>query len=127
MAVDVERVCAGPRFPEGPIAPYDIIFDREGGFWFADSGCTTPEGRRHGAIHHARPDGAAIVLGRLRAFEIEAPGVLAPPPSPFSPGRVACTLPGHQMCDSLAVEADGSGELFRARWPRPGHAPNFNR
>ena len=121
------------------------------------------------------------MLGRLTAFDIEAPGVLAPPPTPFSPGRVVCTLPGHQMCDSLAVEADGSvcvatmdflsgatgitrmlgdgttefhalagaittnicfgdddlrgawitcggsGELFHARWPRPGLALNFNR
>jgi gluconolactonase len=122
--------CDGRRL----IAPNDLVFDRQGGFWFTDSGCATPDGRRYGAIYYALPDGSKIVrarghfvfpngvglspdervlymadslLARLWAFDIEAPGVLAPPPSPLRPGRVVATLPGHQVCDSLAVEASG--------------------
>jgi len=39
-------------------------------------------------------------------MEIERPGVLKPPP-PFAAGRVVATLPGHQLLDSLKVEAGG--------------------
>ena len=45
-------------------------------------------------------------LGRLWAFDIASPGVLAEPP-PFQPGRVICNLQGYQLLDSLAVEAGG--------------------
>ena len=44
---------------------------------------------------------------KLWAFDITAPGKLAP----FTfgrRGRVVCTLPGHQLLDSLAVEANGN-------------------
>jgi gluconolactonase len=116
------------------LAPNDLVFDREGDFWFTDAGCSTSDGRRYGALYHARADGSKIVrargglvyangvglspdervlyvadtvLGRVWALDVESPGVLAKPASPFSPGRVIATLPGHRMCDSLAVEADG--------------------
>jgi sugar lactone lactonase YvrE len=46
-------------------------------------------------------------LGRLWAFDVAEPGVLADGP-PFQPGRVICNLPGYQLLDSLAVEAGGS-------------------
>ena len=122
--------CADKRL----IAPNDLVFDRQGGFWFTDSGRATSDGRRYGAIYYALPDGSKIerarggflfpngiglspdervlymadfMHGRLWAFDIEAPGKLAPPPSPLRPGRVVATLPGHQVCDSLAVEASG--------------------
>jgi gluconolactonase len=45
-------------------------------------------------------------LGRLWAFDVAEPGVLAEGP-PFQPGRVICNLPGYQLLDSLAVEAGG--------------------
>src|SRR3546814_5917021 len=38
---------------------------------------------------------------------IAEPGVLAQPEDPWLAGRVICTLPGFQILDSLAVEADG--------------------
>jgi gluconolactonase len=44
---------------------------------------------------------------RLWAFEVEAPGVLAPP-TDSAPGRVVAALPGVQRLDSLAVEANGT-------------------
>jgi gluconolactonase len=97
-------------------------------------GLRRPGGRRYGAIYYALPDGSKIerarggfvfpngiglspdervlymadtMNGRLWAFDIEAPGKLSPAPSPLRPGRVVATLPGHQICDSLAVEASG--------------------
>ncbi|WP_309606898.1 SMP-30/gluconolactonase/LRE family protein [Phenylobacterium sp.] len=121
--------CEGRRL----IGPNDLVFDRQGGFWFTDHGCSTPEGRKFGALYYAKIDGSHISrqrdhiispngvglspdettlyaadtqLGRLWAFDIAAPGVLGPPPG-FAPGRVVCNLPGYQLLDSLAVEAGG--------------------
>jgi gluconolactonase len=28
------------------IGPNDLVFDKQGGFWFTDHGCSTPEGRK---------------------------------------------------------------------------------
>jgi gluconolactonase len=125
----VYEACEGQRL----IGPNDLVFDGHGGFWFTDHGCTTPEGRKYGALYYALADGSRITrqrehfvspngvglspggdvvymadthMGRLWAFDIAEPGVLAPPPA-FAPGRVVCNLPGYQMLDSLAVEASG--------------------
>ncbi len=121
--------CDGVRL----VGPNDLVFDRQGGIWFTDHGCTTPEGRKFGALYYAKADGSRIeqvrgqfvspngvglspdedvvymadtTLGRLWAFDLAAPGVLAEPPM-FQPARVVCTLPGYQLLDSLAVEAGG--------------------
>lgn len=115
------------------IGPNDLVFDLEGGLWFTDHGCTTADGRRFGALCYAAADGSNISrqrdqllapngvglspdgrivyvadtwLQRLWAFDVEAPGVLAAA-SPIAPGRVVANLPGYQLLDSLAVEADG--------------------
>lgn len=123
------EACEGRRL----VGPNDLVFDRSGGFWFTDHGCSTPEGRKFGALYYARPDGSHIsrqrdhfvspngvglspdetvvymadtTLGRLWAFDIAEPGQLAPPDG-FAPGRVVCNLPGYQLLDSLAVEAGG--------------------
>ena len=115
------------------IGPNDLVFDRQGGFWFSDHGCSTPEGRKFGGLYYAKTDGSMISrqrdhlispngvglspdegvvyaadtqLGRLWAFDIAQPGVLAPPPG-FAPGRVVHNLEGYQLLDSLAVEASG--------------------
>jgi len=121
--------CDGRRL----IGPNDLVFDKQGGLWFTDHGCSTPEGRKFGAVYYAKPDGSHISrqrdhlispngvglspeedvayvadtqLGRLWAFDIASPGVLGPPAG-FAPGRVICNLPGYQLLDSLAVEAGG--------------------
>ncbi len=113
--------------------PNDLVFDKQGGFWFTDHGCGTPEGRKHGALLYAKPDGSHIVrprdhlispngvglspdegvvymadtqLGRLWAFDLAGPGDLQPQEG-FGPGRVICNLQGYQLLDSLAVEASG--------------------
>jgi len=121
--------CEGRRL-EGP---NDIVFDKTGGFWFTDHGTSTPTGRNYGGLYYAKADGGSVskvrwdmispngvglspdektvyvadtYLGRLWAFDVLEPGVLADPP-PFQPGRVVCNLPGYQLLDSLAVEAGG--------------------
>jgi gluconolactonase len=125
----IYEACDGRRFA----GPNDIVFDRQGGFWFTDHGAGMPEGRKFGALYYAKTDGSHVVrardhlispngvglspdetvvymadtqLGRLWAFDIAEPGVLAPQPG-FAPGRVIHTLPGYQLLDSLAVEAGG--------------------
>ena len=94
--------CEGRRF----VGPNDLVFDRQGGFWFSDHGCSTPEGRKFGALYYAKTDGSHVArlrdhliapngvglspdedvvyladtqLGRLWAFDIEAPGQLKAP------------------------------------------------
>lgn len=121
--------CDGRRL----IGPNDLVFDAAGGLWFTDHGCSTPDGRRFGALCHAGPGGSPATrardglvapngvglspdgrivyvadtwLQRLWAFDVAAPGELAPSPWP-APGRVVANLPGYQLLDSLAVEADG--------------------
>ncbi|QUD90005.1 SMP-30/gluconolactonase/LRE family protein [Phenylobacterium montanum] len=125
----VYDACDGKRL----VGPNDLVFDKTGGFWFTDHGCSTPDGRKFGALYYARPDGSKIVrardhfvspngvglspaedvvymadtnLGRLWAFDIASPGELKPQEG-FAPGRVVCNLPGYQLLDSLAVEAGG--------------------
>jgi gluconolactonase len=125
----IYEACDGRRL----ISPNDLVFDAAGGFWFTDHGCTTPEGRRFGALYYAKSDGSGIVRqrdqllspngvglspdqhrvyvadthhARLWAFDVEGPGVLAPAP-PLAPGRIVAALQSNQLLDSLAVEAGG--------------------
>lgn len=115
------------------VGPNDLVFDKQGGFWFTDHGCSTPDGRKYGALYYALPDGSQItrwrdhfvspngvglspdektvymadtMLGRLWSFDVASPGVLTDP-APLQPGNVVCNLPGYQLLDSLAVEAGG--------------------
>ena len=129
--------CDGRRL----LAPNDLVFDRAGGFWFTDHGTASADGLQYGAICYAASDGSAIrrvghlptpngiglspdgrVLyvadtgsGRIWACDVVAPGELGPGLLPGLPGRVVASLPGYQLVDSLAVEADGRvcvGTLF---------------
>jgi gluconolactonase len=117
-------------------APNDLVFDKQGGFYFTDLGKRYARHRDHGGLYYALPDGSKVVElafpilspngcglspdektiyvadtegARLWAFDIEEPGVLRKPP-PFHPhsGRVICGLPGNARFDSLAVMASGN-------------------
>jgi len=117
-------------------APNDIVFDRQGGFYFTDLGKRRARDRDHGGLYYALPDGSKIIelvhpmlspngvglspdektvyvadteTSRLFAFDIVEPGVLRkePFPAPYT-GRLVCGLPGFQRFDSLAVEASGN-------------------
>ncbi len=121
--------CDGRRL----IGPNDLVFDKQGGVWFTDHGCSTPEGRKFGALYYAKTDGSHISrqrdhiispngvglspdektvyvadtqLARLWAFDVAGIGELAPAAG-FAPGRVIKTLDGFSYLDSLAVEASG--------------------
>jgi gluconolactonase len=117
--------------------PNDLVFDREGGFWFTDAGKFTSEGRDYGAVYYGASDGsrciraaapmispngiglspdetvlyvAETLTGRLWAFDLEAPGVIrrAKTLAPHG-GRMLFASPVYQMFDSLAV--DGAGNV----------------
>ncbi|MCL2428724.1 MAG: SMP-30/gluconolactonase/LRE family protein [Alphaproteobacteria bacterium] len=116
--------------------PNDIVFDRQGGFYFTDLGKVRPRDRDQGGVYYARPDGSSIVEvvhpiltpngvglspdeqtlyvaetegGRLWAFDIVEPGVIRrqPFPSPNG-GRFLFNQAGYHRFDSLAVDAAGN-------------------
>jgi len=116
--------------------PNDIVFDRDGGFYFTDLGKTRHRDRDQGAVYYAKADGSHIVEiahpiltpngiglspdektlyvaetegGRLWAFDIVEPGIIArrPFPSPNG-GRFLFNDAGYQRYDSLAVDAAGN-------------------
>jgi gluconolactonase len=124
--------CGGHRLR----GPNDLVFDRRGGFYFADFGKLWPRSRDNGGLYYAQADGSEIVevayplimpngvglsadetvlytaeteTGRLWAFDLAEPGVARkhPFPSPHG-GRLICGLPGYQRFDSLALEANGN-------------------
>jgi len=118
--------------------PNDLVFDGHGGFWFTCYGQTDNEVRRLGGLYYARADGSQItrwrsaqyspngvglppdgkvvymadcMQGRLYAYDLSAPGVLATreiPNDPTAQGRVIATLTGYQWLDSLKLQADGA-------------------
>ena len=116
--------------------PNDIVFDRQGGFYFTDLGKTRARDRDHGGVYYARADGSQIVeiaypvltpngiglspdggtlyvaeteTARLWAFDLAAPGEVRrqPFPSPHG-GRLVCGLGGYQRFDSLALDRQGN-------------------
>ena len=114
--------------------PNDLVFDKQGGIWFTDHGVRYAESKVFGGLFYAAPNGSHIscardgllspngvglspdektvyvadtLSGRLWAFDVSAPGELAPPLMPRVPGQVVGNLPGFQLMDSLAVEASG--------------------
>ncbi len=124
------EACDGKRL----IAPDDIVFDAQGGFWFTDSGYQDAHALHKGAVYYAKIDGSSIVrkaelqmpngiglspdgktvyvsdtmFGRLWALDLDDANNVKPGPIPtVMPGRVIATLAGFQWVDSLKVEADG--------------------
>lgn len=117
-------------------SPNDLVFDRQGGFYFTDFGKKHARHRDHGGLYYARPDGSEIIelaypvaapngvglsadetelyiaeteCSRVWAFNLTAPGVIKKHtgPTPHG-GRLLCTVPGYQRLDSLAVDAEGN-------------------
>lgn len=121
----------------GPLrGPNDIVFDRSGGMWFTDLGKARARDLDRGGVYYASADGTSIreviypmltpngiglspdetrlyvaetQTGRLWAFDLEAPGLVRkhPFPSPNG-GTLVAGLPGYQLFDSLALDAEGN-------------------
>ena len=116
--------------------PNDLVFDRDGGFWFTDLGKTRERESDRGAVYYARADGSSIVeaifplerpngiglspdertlyvvetpTARCWAFALSGPGQIESANGPYrgEKGRVVVGLGGYQMFDSLAVDREG--------------------
>jgi gluconolactonase len=116
--------------------PNDIVFDRQGGFYFTDHGKLYRRTRDRGAIYYASTDGTSIrevvfpldmpngiglspdegtlyvaetMTARLWAFDLAEPGVIAPRRGGvlWEPGRLVAGLGGLHYFDSLAVDSLG--------------------
>ncbi|HUJ03313.1 MAG TPA: SMP-30/gluconolactonase/LRE family protein [Rhizomicrobium sp.] len=121
--------CDGERL----IAPNDLVFDAQGGFWFTDHGTTTAKFRTHGALYYAKANGSKITRvlrelispngvglspdgktvhyaetmpGRLWSLPLQKPGKGAKVPG-FTPGVFVGAFPGLAYFDSLGVQEDG--------------------
>jgi gluconolactonase len=117
------------------IAPNDLVFDEEGGFWFTDHGVKTGNDDQPGVLY-ARTDGSSIRgvvfgtdhtngiglspagdrlyvaethSGRLFAWDVVAPGEVVDSADPDGPhgGSLLHALPQGQLFDSLAVDGEG--------------------
>ena len=124
--------CNGHRLS----SPNDLVFDRQGGYYFTDFGKKKARSRDNGGLYYVDPGGLRISevaypiqaangvglspdeatvyvaeteTSRLWAFDLDAPGRIRkrPFPSPHG-GRLVCGLPGYQRFDSLAVDASGN-------------------
>jgi gluconolactonase len=115
--------------------PNDLVFDATGGFWFTDHGKTRERDRDRTGIFYAQPDGSSIRemifpldapngiglspdgtrmyaaethTGRVFAWELSGPGEIRPNPMAAHGGSLVAGLPGLQLLDSLAVDAEGN-------------------
>ncbi|MCC4309602.1 SMP-30/gluconolactonase/LRE family protein [Alcanivorax marinus] len=115
--------------------PNDIVFDKQGGFWFTDLGKGRGRSQDRGGLYYARIDGSFIreavfpiptangvglspdektvyvadtLPGRLWAMDIIGEGEVARPPGPRRPGRLVGQPSEFCYFDSLAVDADGN-------------------
>ena len=111
--------------------PNDIVFDKQGGFWFTDHGKTRVHDRDRTGVFYATVDGDHIVeaifplegpngiglspdesmlyvaetpTSRLWAYPLSAPGVID---SSVRPTMMA-QIPDYHMFDSLALDAEGN-------------------
>ena len=120
------RECDGFRLN----GPNDIVFDRQGGFWFTDLGKTYDRHKDLGFIYYAKADGSHISrqishrdspngiglspdeqtiyfaetqTGRVWACDLGEPGRVEP-----TTLRLVVGLPGFQLLDSMAIDAQGN-------------------
>jgi gluconolactonase len=115
-------------------APNDLVFARDGGFWFTDFGKGRGRGADRGVIYYARADGSLIreavyplttpngiglsrdektlyvaetITGRVMAYDVTGPGNVAPP-TDYVAGRYVNSVSGLTYLDSLAMDSEGN-------------------
>jgi len=118
--------------------PNDLVFDRDGGFWFTDHGKIRKRDEDRTGVFYARADGSSITeavfpvhgpngiglspdestlyvaetpTARLWAYDITGPGEIARGrgEAPWQPGRLLAGMSDYRFFDSLAV--DGAGNV----------------
>ena len=121
------EACDGERLK----GPNDLVFDREGGFWFTDHGKNRARDVDRTGVFYALADGSLIreeifplespngiglspdentlyvaetPTGRLWAYALSSPGVVDKTQRP----KMMAQLPDYHMFDSLAVDAQGN-------------------
>ena len=121
------EACAGERLK----GPNDIVFDRQGGFWFTDHGKNRPRDKDRTGVYYAQADGSSVSevifpleapngvglspdektlyvaetpTGRLWSYQLSNPGEL----DSTSTAKMLAQLPDYHMFDSLAVDAEGN-------------------
>lgn len=116
-------------------APNDIVFDRQGGFWFSDPGTRRARQEDRGAVYYATIDGSYITeaifpmqhpngvglspdehtlyvsetqTGRVWAFGISGRGKVTKTREYPNGGALLTGLPGFELLDSLALDNAGN-------------------
>jgi gluconolactonase len=117
-------------------SPNDLVFDREGGFYFTDHGIREERTSDRTGVFYAKPDGSQIdevifpldapngiglspdgdrlyvaetYTGRVWWWEVTAPGKVVEVPGVLPHGgTLLAGLPGLQGLDSLAVDGEGN-------------------
>lgn len=138
--IDISTGKTTVLYTEGPNGalrgPNDLVFDREGGFWFTDMGKRRPRDMDQGTVYYATPDGRSIrevvhpmfqpngialspderklyvaetTAGRVWAFDLVGPGEIDPSQlKRRHKSQLLYGLPGYQLLDSMAVDAAGN-------------------
>jgi len=115
-------------------APNDLVFDAHGGFWFSDHGVRLERTSDRTGLHYAKPDGSSceeVVFpvdgpngiglspagdllyaaethtGRVFSWPVDGPGSVQKVSPVGNGGNLLAGLPGMQLLDSLAVDAEG--------------------
>ena len=115
--------------------PNDIVFDAQGGFYFTDLGKRFDRSLDRGSIYYAATDGSSIhaevhpieqpngialspdgtrlyaaetFSAKLRYWDIESPGKLAPHDDPFGVGNILYGFQHFERLDSMAVDSAGN-------------------
>jgi gluconolactonase len=126
---ELYRTCDGHPLK----GPNDLVFDRHAGFYFTDHGKRRARDLDSGGLYYAKadgslirelvfplttpngvgiaPDGSAVYVaetdtGHIWAWEVTAPGTLAPPDG-FLAGRHLAGPAGFTAWDSMAVDRAG--------------------
>jgi gluconolactonase len=132
VVTDLYTECDGKRL----VAPNDLVFDDQGGFYFTDHGMTEDEDRMAHltGIYYAKADGSSIKeivfpahepngiglspdgtilywaetwTGRVMRRKITGPGEVEEVDM-VDPWQCLYGLPGFQLLDSLGVDGDGN-------------------
>jgi gluconolactonase len=131
-SVDTLYTECGGKILKGP---NDIVFDQHGGFYFTDLGKRSDDALQRGAVYYASidgnriervvspieqpngislsPDGTRLYVAetfsaKLRYWDIESPGKLAPHDDPFGVGNILYGFQGFERLDSMAVDGQGN-------------------